>query len=108
MVCDFTDIENQNAEIQFYIKLACQLGLMGLDADGIPVKLFSPKEEVNRAQFGTVLSRTLRGNQYNGGEPFYSNHLDALQKAEIMKYIDAPGNKELREYVMLMLMRSVE
>ncbi|MEI6118691.1 MAG: hypothetical protein WCP92_05720 [bacterium] len=51
---------------------------------------------MTRAQFGTVLSRTLRGNQYNGGEPFYMLHLNALQKALIMKKIDTPANKELR------------
>ena len=108
MKCNFTDMDTENTEMKFYSKLACQLGLMGLDANGTQVSTFSPNDEVTRAQFGTVLSRTLRGNQYNGGEPFYSNHLDALQKAEIMKHIDAPENKELRWYVMLMLMRSVE
>jgi len=89
-------MDTENTEMKFYSKLACQLGLMGLDANGTQVSTFSPNDEVTRAQFGTVLSRTLRGNQYNGGEPFYSNHLDALQKAEIMKHIDAPENKELR------------
>jgi len=74
----------------------------------MPVQTFNPNEEVTRAQFGTVLSRTLRGNQYNGGEPFYLLHLNALQKAVIMKQIDTPQNKELRGFVMLMLMRSVE
>jgi hypothetical protein len=50
----------------------------------------------------------LRGNQYNGWEPFYVPHLDALQKAEVMKQINMPRNNELRGYVMLMLMRSVQ
>lgn len=108
MICYFTDMDSESIEMRFYSKLACQLGLMGLNANGMQVATFNPNEEVTRAQFGTVLSRTLRGNQYNGGEPFYSNHLNALQNAEIMKYIDAPGNKELRGYVMLMLMRATE
>ena len=81
---------------------------MGLDTKGIPTTTFNPNEEVNRAQFGTVLSRTLWGNQYNGGEPFYLLHLDALQKESIMQKIDTPENKELRGYVMLMLMRSIQ
>jgi hypothetical protein len=53
------------------------------------------------------LSRALRWNEYNGGEPYYIFHLDSLQKAEIMKQIDAPGNKELRWWVMLMLYRTI-
>ena len=108
LVCNFTDMSDENTEIQFYSKLACQLGLMGVDGTGIPTKVFNPNDEVNRAQFGTVLSRTLRGNQYNGWQPFYIFHLDALEKAHIMQQIDTPWNKELRWYVMLMLMRSVE
>lgn len=30
MICTFTDLANQNAEVQQYAKIACQLGLMGL------------------------------------------------------------------------------
>lgn len=101
-------MDDENTEMKFYVKTACQLGLMWLDAKGVPVQTFNPNEEVTRAQFGTVLSRTLRGNQYNGGEPFYMLHLNALQKALIMKKIDTPANKELRWYVMLMLMRSIQ
>jgi hypothetical protein len=66
MICNFTDIDNETTELKFYIKLACQLGLMGLDAQGNIISTFSPNLSVTRAQFGTVLSRTLRGNQYNG------------------------------------------
>ncbi len=108
LICNFTDMDDENTEMKFYVKTACQLGLMWLDAKGVPVQTFNPNEEVTRAQFGTVLSRTLRGNQYNGGEPFYMLHLNALQKALIMKKIDTPANKELRWYVMLMLMRSIQ
>ena len=108
MQCDFVDMDQETSEMKFYSNLACQLGLMGLDTNGIPTSTFNPNEEVNRAQFGTVLSRTLRGNQYNWGEPFYSLHLDELQKESIMKQINTPENKELRGYVMLMLMRSIE
>jgi hypothetical protein len=43
-----------------YIKIACQLGLMG-----VHVSSFAPEEEVTRAQFGTVLSRALWGDKYN-------------------------------------------
>ena len=33
---------------------------------GINVTSFNPNQEVTRAQFGTVLSRVLRDEQYNG------------------------------------------
>lgn len=108
MICNFTDMNNETTEMMFYSKLACQLGLMGLDNNGTPTKTFSPNGEVTRAQFGTVLSRTLRDNQYNWWEPYYMLHLNALQKSAIMKQINMPRNSELRGYVMLMLMRSVE
>ena len=74
----------------------------------MPVQTFNPNEEVTRAQFGTVLSRTLRGNQYNGGTPFYLYHLTALQKSGIITKIDTPQDNERRGYVMLMMMRSVK
>jgi hypothetical protein len=59
-VCTFTDIEDQSPELQAYIKLACQLGLMGLKADGTVDNTFNPSQIVDRAQFGTMLSRLLR------------------------------------------------
>lgn len=57
--CTFDDIANQNAELKFYIKISCQLGLMGIDIDN-----FDPNGQVTRAQFGTILSRVIWGNTY--------------------------------------------
>ncbi|MEI7919553.1 MAG: hypothetical protein WCH65_05130 [bacterium] len=63
--CLFDDMQSSSQEIQFYSKLACQLGLMGYETDGITKKQsFDPSEIVDRAQFGTVLSRLLRGTTY--------------------------------------------
>lgn len=59
--CDFTDIATQSAEMKFYIKLSCQLGLMGQG-----ITKFDPTAVVTRAQFGTILSRVLWGNRYEG------------------------------------------
>ena len=53
--CTFNDISNQSSELRFYIKLACQLGLMG-----VGINDFDPNAEVTRAQFGTILSRVIR------------------------------------------------
>ena len=53
--CTFNDISNQSSELRFYIKLACQLGLMG-----VGINDFDPNAEVTREQFGTILSRVIR------------------------------------------------
>ena len=100
--CMFTDIANQSTELQWYITQACQLGLMG---QGITA--FKPNDLVNRAQFGTVLSRALYGDIYNGSDPYYKDHLAALKDAAIMTQIDVPAMTEIRWYVMLMMMRAV-
>ena len=100
--CSFGDIANQTPEIQEYIKLACQLGLMWIDMTD-----FDPNGIVTRAQFGTILSRTLFGDKYNGATPYYEAHLAALQEAGIMTSIaNAEIVNEIRWYVMLMLMRA--
>ena len=101
--CNFTDIANETEELQGYIKQACQLGLMG---QGITA--FNPNGVVTRAQFGTVLSRALWGDENNGGDPYYVNHLKALKDAGIMNNISNPNATEVRGYVMLMLQRADE
>ncbi|MEI6118255.1 MAG: hypothetical protein WCP92_03255 [bacterium] len=57
--CTFTDIAHQSAEMKFYIKLSCQLGLMG-----VGIHTFNPTGDITRAEFGTVLSRVLWGTTY--------------------------------------------
>jgi len=101
-LCIFNDTTDQSTEMRLYIKLACQLGLMG-----IGVKNFNPNGIVTRAEFGTVLSRVLYWNTYNDWEFYYSNHLKILKENGIIKN-DDPSLKELRGYVMLMLMRAGE
>lgn len=77
--CLFSDMSSQDAEMQRYAVLACQLGMMGLRTDGVtPKDTFDPEARVDRAQFGTVLSRYRFGLEYAGGEPFYEKHLQAL------------------------------
>ncbi len=106
LACNFTDISSQNEELQGYIKEACQLWLMGINDNGTPATSFDPNGEVTRAQFGTVLSRALYGNEYNGGTLYYTNHLNALKTAGIMTKIDTPNTAEIRGFVMLMMMRA--
>ena len=100
--CNFTDIDSVKGDLHDYIILSCQLGLMG---QGITA--FRPYDTISRAEFGTALSRALWGDKYEGGNPYYANHLNALKAAGIMNQIaNAESTKEVRGYVMLMLMRS--
>ncbi len=105
--CEFTDIAGFDQESQNYMTLACQLGIMGVDANKNPLKTFNPEASVTRAVFGTTLSRTMRWTKYNQNtNERYQKHLETLQIKKIMKQIDKPQNRELRWYVMLMMMRT--
>jgi hypothetical protein len=100
--CNFTDIANQSTELKWYIKLACQLNLMG-----VGLQKFDPNGIVTRAQFGTILSRVIRWGQYNGGTPYYADHLQALKEAGVVNNITDPEHMmEQRWYVMLMMRRA--
>lgn len=101
--CTFSDIANQSTEMKFYIKLACQLGLMGQD-----ISKFDPSSVVTRAQFGTILSRVIWGNRYEWGVKYYTNHLAALKNVGIMTKIENPTEKEIRGYVMIMMKRTYD
>ena len=75
--------------------------------DNVALDNFYADDLVNRAQFATILSRALRGNQYNTTDAidYYKNHIPALKAAGIITNGN-PSLQELRGYVMLMLMRS--
>ena len=103
--CSFSDVAKQTEEMQGYMTKACQLGLMGVDANGNANATFNPEGVVTRAQFGTVLSRALYGDANEGGTPYYAKHLQALKDAGIMTSISAPNAPEVRGYVMLMMKR---
>ncbi len=114
--CDkFPDAANLSDEMQFFIKTACQLDLMGLKPDGkTPDKVFNPHDYVDRAQFGTMLSRLIYGDKYNiySGEEtlykWYEKHLAALHADNIMKKIENPSMLEERARVLLMLKRTAD
>ena len=63
--CNFKDINKEIPELQQYIRLSCQLGIMGLDYYGDPDIIFNPNYIVTRDQFVTILSRILFRNEYN-------------------------------------------
>lgn len=64
-ICEFSDINNESDELKYYMKLSCQLGIMGLDYYGNPDTVFNPNHFVTRDQFVTILSRMLFRNTYN-------------------------------------------
>lgn len=107
IVCNFDDIDYLKwQDLYAFIIQSCQMWLMGVDNKWIPKSSFDPTGVVTRAQFGTVLSRAIRWDYYNGWDPFYNYHLEALNSVEIMKKISQPWDYELRGWVMLMLNRS--
>ena len=100
--CNFSDIDSVKGDLHDFIIKSCKLGIMG---QGITA--FRPYDNISRAEFGTALSRVLWNDKYEGGTPYYANHLNALKSAAIMNQIaNAESTKEIRGYVMLMLMRS--
>ena len=90
--CTFTDIDSVKGDLHDFIIKSCQLGIMG---QGITA--FRPYDTLSRAEFGTALSRVLWGDKYEGGTPYYANHLNALKAAGIMNQIaNAETTTEVR------------
>ena len=117
--CDqFNDVAGDTPELQSYMKLACQLELMWMHADGVtPKAAFDPYSIVTRAEFGTVFSRLLFGDMYNVKNEsevykqewyWYKAHLQALKDYGIMTKVDGvrPKYLERRWRAMLMLQRA--
>ena len=102
--CSFNDISDLTNGQKIIIRKSCQLWLMPWDQTS---PSFDPYEDVTRAVFGTALSRTLWWDHYEWWIPYYGNHLNALKAAGIMNNIANPENtKEIKWYVLLMLMRA--
>ena len=98
--CIFWDVTMQmDSDYSNWVTLACQLWIMW-----VWITNFRPNDLVTRAEFGTALSRMLFG-LADGTDKYYSTHLAKLKKEWIISN-DDPTLKELRWYVMLMLMRS--
>jgi len=101
--CTFSDLAPvAGTDLATYAVEACQLGLMGINTNGI----FNPMGVLSRAEFGTVLSRVLFGDVYNGGNPFYAAHLNALNQAGLMNDLSNPERSIMRGDAMLLLYRA--
>ena len=83
------------------VTLAYQLGIMWVWMDN-----FRPNDTVTRAEFGTALSRMLYWLP-DWKDHYYTTHLNKLYKEWIITNTD-PKIKELRWYVMIMLMRAAD
>ncbi len=101
--CIFTDITSElDYQYDNWVTKACQLWLMWQW-----ITKFRPYDKVTRAEFWTILSRALYWEKYNWWNPYYQRHLNQLNITWIMKNIsNAENRKEIRWYVMLMMMRS--
>lgn len=107
--CTFTDMTSLSKETQYYAMSACRLWLMWYASDRVTINTnFNPDTEVDRGQFGTILSRLLRGDKNNSATNYYTNHLQALKDEGIMTKIETPSQKELRWRVMLMMQRTFD
>jgi hypothetical protein len=99
-VKDFPDVSEQlNEDYNNAVILAYQLWIMWIWIDN-----FRPFDEVPRSEFVTALSRMLF-NTPDWQNKYYETHMKVLKDKWIITN-DNPELKELRWYVMLMLMRS--
>lgn len=106
--CNFADMAQQTYELRRYARLACQLGLMWLTPEGQTKIYFDPAGKVDRAQFGTILSRSIWWAEYDGGNPYFLLHLYALKTADIMPNVATPYLTETRWDMILMLKKAYE
>ena len=100
--CEFSDVTKElDEQYNNWVTLSCQLWIMW-----VWITKFRPNDEVTRAEFWTALSRMLYW-LADGTDNYFSTHLSRLKLDWIISN-DNPELKELRWYVMLMLMRSAK
>ena len=104
----FNDVTDKlDSDYDDWVTLAYQLWIMW---QNMPNNKFRPNDEVTRAEFATALSRMIYHTsdwQYKSTDKYYTNHMKKLVQEKIITNDDAKM-KELRWYVMIMLMRSAK
>ena len=99
---NFVDVPSSlDKDYNDWVTLAYQLWIMG-----IWINKFRPYDTVTRAEFGTALSRMLYWTK-DWTNNYYSTHLAKLREEWVISNVN-PYLKELRWYVMIMLMRSAK
>ncbi len=108
--CNWKDKESEreSEEIKIYAKKACSLWLMW-----IYVEEFMPNKILDRAEFGTIVSRLLWWDRYNildtDYRSYYEDHLWALKRQGILTQTDNPEDRwEIRKWVWLVFRRISE
>ena len=103
---EFNDVTDKlNSDYDDWVTLAYQLWIMW---QNMPWNNFRPNDEVTRAEFATALSRMAYWTsdwEYKWTAKYYIHHMEKLVREWIITN-DDPNMKELRWYVMIMLMRS--
>ena len=98
----FPDVSPElDAQYNSWVTLSYQLGIMWIN-----IEKFRPFDNVTRAEFVTALSRLLFWTA-DGENLYYETHMQKLLEEKIITVAD-PDMKELRWYVMIMLMRSAD
>ena len=104
---NFADVTNKmDKQYDDWVTLAYQLGIMWIN---MPNNEFRPNDIVTRAEFVSAFSRMLYWTsdwKYEFTNKYYTNHMKKLKQEWIVNNT-SPDMKELRWYVMIMLMRSV-
>ena len=105
--CNWNDKESEreSQEIKIYAKKACSLWLMWIYVDE-----FMPNKILDRAEFGTIVSRLLWWDRYNitdtDHRSYYEDHLYALKKHGILTQVTDPESRwEIRKWVRLVFRR---
>ena len=97
--------EKMNSDYDNWVSLAYQLWIMWINMKN---NKFRPNDEVTRGEFATALSRLLFNTQdWAWKTKYYEPHIAKLLNEWIITNPD-PRMKELRGYVMIMLMRSAK
>lgn len=93
-----------SSEIWLYAKKSCALWLMG-----IYMKNFKPNKLLDRAEFGTIVSRILWWEKFNipnatNDNKYYVKHLNEVKKENLITKIENPQQiKELRKWIWMVL-----
>ncbi len=105
---NFKDVsKKKDNQYNNWVTLAYQLWIMWIN---MPNNKFRPDDLVPRSEFVTALSRMLYNTsdgEYRSTPMYYTHHMEKMIKKWIITN-DDPKIKELRWYVMIMLMRSVK
>lgn len=100
------ETEWKSAEVKIYAEQSCALWLMW-----IYMKNFKPKKLLDRAEFGTIVSRILWWEKYNvpdatNEKKYYVKHLNEVKKENLITQIENPETiKELRKWIWTVLQK---